>query len=124
MVGELLKQGFKDVRSADIKPLDEWYQVHRAAKNIAGDKRLGEAGNRRLKAALKTAKSKLASYADQVSGAEERDAKGLATARDAQRLAALLQKQQALLGSLENYRQAVGDALARAAAELLRTRKA
>ena len=38
LVGELLKQGFKDVRSADIKPLDEWYQVHRAAKNIAGDK--------------------------------------------------------------------------------------
>ena len=30
-----LSQGYK-VRAADIKPLDEWYQVHRAAENFAG----------------------------------------------------------------------------------------
>jgi len=35
LVGRLLERGFS-VRSADIKPLDEWYQVHRKAENHAG----------------------------------------------------------------------------------------
>lgn len=35
LVGEMLLQGFK-VRAADIKPLGEWYQVHRKADNSAG----------------------------------------------------------------------------------------
>ncbi len=35
LVAELLRKGFK-VRGADIKPLDEWYQVHRKAQNFAG----------------------------------------------------------------------------------------
>ncbi len=37
LVGELLKQGFAHVRSVDIKPLDEWYQVHREAENMQLD---------------------------------------------------------------------------------------
>jgi nucleoside-diphosphate-sugar epimerase len=35
LVGEMLRQGYR-VRAADIKPLDEWYQVHRKAENSAG----------------------------------------------------------------------------------------
>ncbi len=35
LVKVLLDRGFT-VRAADIKPLDEWYQVHRHAKNFAG----------------------------------------------------------------------------------------
>jgi nucleoside-diphosphate-sugar epimerase len=36
LVGDLLRQGYTNIRSVDIKPLDEWYQVHRGVKNIAG----------------------------------------------------------------------------------------
>lgn len=36
LVADLLKQG-KAVRGVDVKPLDEWYQVHDAAENIVGD---------------------------------------------------------------------------------------
>jgi len=36
LVADLLKQG-KSVRGVDVKPLDEWYQVHDAAENIVGD---------------------------------------------------------------------------------------
>lgn len=35
LVRAMLAQGYK-VRAADIKPLDEWYQVHRGAENYAG----------------------------------------------------------------------------------------
>jgi nucleoside-diphosphate-sugar epimerase len=35
LTGHLLSKGFS-VRCADIKPLDEWYQVHRGAHNHAG----------------------------------------------------------------------------------------
>jgi nucleoside-diphosphate-sugar epimerase len=35
LTGHLLSKGFS-VRCADIKPLDEWYQVHRGAQNHAG----------------------------------------------------------------------------------------
>jgi nucleoside-diphosphate-sugar epimerase len=35
LVGRMLERGFH-VRAADIKPLDEWYQVHRHAENYAG----------------------------------------------------------------------------------------
>ena len=35
LVGDFLRQGYR-VRAADIKPLDEWYQVHRGAENSAG----------------------------------------------------------------------------------------
>lgn len=36
LVSDLLRQGYTNIRSVDIKPLDEWYQVHRGVKNIAG----------------------------------------------------------------------------------------
>ena len=36
LVADLLKQG-KDVRAVDIKPQDEWYQVHQDAENIVAD---------------------------------------------------------------------------------------
>lgn len=33
LVGSLIRRGF-DVRAVDIKPLEEWYQVHRPADNV------------------------------------------------------------------------------------------
>lgn len=36
LVGRLLGEGFK-VRCVDIKPMDEWYQVHDGAENVVGD---------------------------------------------------------------------------------------
>ena len=38
LVGHLLAKGVK-VRAADIKPRDEWYQVHRGAENHAGPRK-------------------------------------------------------------------------------------
>jgi nucleoside-diphosphate-sugar epimerase len=35
LVADLVRQGLR-VRAADIKPLDEWYQVHRGVENYAG----------------------------------------------------------------------------------------
>jgi nucleoside-diphosphate-sugar epimerase len=39
LVGEFLRQG-KRVRSMDIKPLSEWYQVHKGADNVRADLKL------------------------------------------------------------------------------------
>jgi GDP-D-mannose 3',5'-epimerase len=36
LVAKMLEQG-SDVRAVDIKPLDEWYQVHPGAENLVGD---------------------------------------------------------------------------------------
>ena len=36
LVADLLSQG-KTVRAVDVKPQDEWYQVHEAAESIVGD---------------------------------------------------------------------------------------
>ncbi len=36
LVKEFLEQGH-DVRSVDIKPYDEWYQVHDGAENVIAD---------------------------------------------------------------------------------------
>jgi nucleoside-diphosphate-sugar epimerase len=36
LVAEMLKLGYRNVVSVDKKPLDGWYQVHRAATNIGG----------------------------------------------------------------------------------------
>jgi GDP-D-mannose 3', 5'-epimerase len=33
LIAQLLRSGFTRVRSVDIKPLDEWYQVHKGAEN-------------------------------------------------------------------------------------------
>jgi nucleoside-diphosphate-sugar epimerase len=38
LVKRLLEQGCR-VRAADLKPVAEWYQVHRAAENLAGPRR-------------------------------------------------------------------------------------
>ena len=41
LVAELLDKGYS-VRSVDIKPQDEWYQVHDAADNVVADMNLIE----------------------------------------------------------------------------------
>jgi GDP-D-mannose 3',5'-epimerase len=42
LVGELLGKGFS-VRCVDIKPLDDWYQVHPKAENVVADLNLRQA---------------------------------------------------------------------------------
>jgi nucleoside-diphosphate-sugar epimerase len=37
LVGDLLRQGYRDVRSVDIKPFDEWYQRFPEAENLQLD---------------------------------------------------------------------------------------
>ena len=37
LVADLLKKGFKKVRCVDVKPMDKWYQVHKAADNAVSD---------------------------------------------------------------------------------------
>jgi nucleoside-diphosphate-sugar epimerase len=43
LVGDLLKQGFTDVRSVDVKPFEEWYQRFPEADNLQLDLNLKEA---------------------------------------------------------------------------------
>ncbi len=44
LVAKLLEQGF-DVRAVDVKPFDNWYQVHPDAENRVGDLSLLEVAN-------------------------------------------------------------------------------
>ncbi len=37
LVGDLLSRGFTNLRSVDIKPFDEWYQVHEGVENLQLD---------------------------------------------------------------------------------------
>ena len=37
LVGDLLARGFTKIRSVDIKPLNEWYQVHEGVENVQAD---------------------------------------------------------------------------------------
>jgi GDP-D-mannose 3', 5'-epimerase len=37
LVADLLKKGAKSVRCVDVKPLDQWYQVHGDAENVVAD---------------------------------------------------------------------------------------
>jgi nucleoside-diphosphate-sugar epimerase len=37
LIGDLLKRGFTNLRSVDIKPFDEWYQVHEGVDNLQLD---------------------------------------------------------------------------------------
>lgn len=37
LVGDLIKQGYKQIRVVDIKPLDSWYQIFPQVENIQGD---------------------------------------------------------------------------------------
>jgi len=41
LVADLLRKGF-DVRCVDVKPLDQWYQVHGDAENVVADLNLRE----------------------------------------------------------------------------------
>lgn len=49
LVADLLKQGFKNVRSVDVKPLDEWYQKAPQAENLVLDLNLRDACDKALK---------------------------------------------------------------------------
>jgi nucleoside-diphosphate-sugar epimerase len=42
MVAELRRQGYKNIRAVDVKPLDEWYQVFNDADNLILDLNLKE----------------------------------------------------------------------------------
>src|SRR5712671_4736744 len=42
MVAELRRQGYKNIRAVDVKPLDEWYQVFKDADNLILDLNLKE----------------------------------------------------------------------------------
>jgi nucleoside-diphosphate-sugar epimerase len=42
LVADLLSEGYR-VRSVDLKPLDEWYQVHDDAENVVSDLQLRDA---------------------------------------------------------------------------------
>jgi nucleoside-diphosphate-sugar epimerase len=48
LVGDLLKQGFTDVRSVDVKPFDEWYQRFPEADNLQLDLNLKAACDKAL----------------------------------------------------------------------------
>lgn len=43
LAGELLTRGFKRVRCVDIKPMEDWYQVHPGAENVVADLNLRDA---------------------------------------------------------------------------------
>jgi len=42
MVAELRRQGYKNIRAVDVKPLDDWYQVFSDAENLSLDLNLKE----------------------------------------------------------------------------------
>jgi hypothetical protein len=86
-----------------------------ALEGVMGDERLGKTAGRRLQAAVKSATVKQEKLADQLSGLEERERLGVQTARDQQRLTTLIGQQQALLQTLEPYRQNAGELLAKKA---------
>ena len=37
LAADLLSQGYTNIRCADIKPIDEWHQVHDAVENLQLD---------------------------------------------------------------------------------------
>src|SRR5688572_32390299 len=43
LVGFLRDQGFKRIRSVDVKPLDQWYQVFDDVENVQADLKLRDA---------------------------------------------------------------------------------
>jgi nucleoside-diphosphate-sugar epimerase len=51
LVGDLLRQGYTDVRSVDVKPFDEWYQRFPEAENLQLDLNLKEACDKALQGA-------------------------------------------------------------------------
>jgi len=51
LVADLLAKGYKHVRCIDVKPLNEWYQVHNKAENLIADLNLKEAAFTAVKGA-------------------------------------------------------------------------
>jgi nucleoside-diphosphate-sugar epimerase len=51
LVADLVRQGHQDVRSVDIKPLDEWYQRTPGVENLQLDLSLKDAADKALKGA-------------------------------------------------------------------------
>jgi nucleoside-diphosphate-sugar epimerase len=51
LVADLVRQGHQDVRSIDIKPLDEWYQRTPGVENLQLDLSLLDAADKALKGA-------------------------------------------------------------------------
>jgi nucleoside-diphosphate-sugar epimerase len=49
LVADLLKSGYKHVRVVDVKPKDQWYQVHPQAENIVADLNLKDKANEAIK---------------------------------------------------------------------------
>ncbi len=43
LVADLLTKGYSHVRCVDVKPLNQWYQVHRGAENVVADLNLLDA---------------------------------------------------------------------------------
>ena len=43
LVADLLRQGHRNIRSVDIKPLDEWYQLFPEVENLQLDLQLKDA---------------------------------------------------------------------------------
>jgi nucleoside-diphosphate-sugar epimerase len=46
LVAQLREQGFTQIRSVDVKPLDQWYQLFDDVENVQADLKLREACNR------------------------------------------------------------------------------
>jgi nucleoside-diphosphate-sugar epimerase len=51
LVGELLRKGYMKVRAVDLKPLDQWWQLHPEAENRQVDLRTREGCDRALEGA-------------------------------------------------------------------------
>ena len=51
LVGQLLHDGINVIRSIDVKPLDEWYQVHEGVSNVCADLKEIEACREAVKGA-------------------------------------------------------------------------
>jgi GDP-D-mannose 3',5'-epimerase len=49
LVADLLKKGYKHVRVVDVKPKDQWYQVHPQAENVVADLNLRDKANEAIK---------------------------------------------------------------------------
>src|SRR5687768_4750760 len=49
LVADLLKKGYTKVRCVDVKPQDDWYQVHPQAENVVADLNLLENARRTVK---------------------------------------------------------------------------
>ena len=43
LVGSLLREGYRNIRTVDIMPFEEWYQLHQSADNRQGDLQYKEA---------------------------------------------------------------------------------